>query len=324
MKTMLVVIFFLTSALGFSQTTHLNLASDVWPPFTDIKTNKNVAIDLVHVALARTKVQAETAILDFKEVMNGINNKKFDGSAALWYSAERAKNLIFSEPYLENRLILVGKKGSDVSPENLSKLKGKRIAVVESYAYGSLLDQANGIVLVKGSSDQQNLDRLLKAEVDYMLADALLIEYVINYQSKEATQYLEIGTTTLLKLPLHFAIRKEIKGAATIIENFNKEIKKMIVDGVYNQILQLNWVSSDVDGDGLTELVLIGDKAGTQAPTHIYNVLPTNGAPSKGSQYVIEGKHYSSWESVPEKYKLPLGISSNPYKDTFGLVFNLK
>ena len=323
MKSVLAFAFLLIAALGFSQNKKLNLASDVWPPFTDVTTNKAVALDLVHVALARANVQEQTDILDFTEVMNGINNKKFDGSAALWYSPERAAYLLFSEPYLENRLILVGKKGSNVSIDTLSKLKGKRIAVVESYAYGSLLDQAVGVELIKGNSDQQNLERLLKGEVDYMLADALLIEYLIKYQSKEAAQYLEIGTNTLLRLPLHFAIRRDIPGADKIIENFNKEIKKMIVDGVYNQILQLNWVSSDVDGDGLTELVLNGNKAGTQAPMNIYSVLSQGGATSKGSHYVIEGKSYSSWESVPDKYKVPQSVVSNPNKKDFGLVFKL-
>ena len=323
MKSVLAFAFLLIATLGFSQNTKLNLASDVWPPFTDVETNKAVALDLVHVALARANVQEHTDILGFSEVMNGIYNKKFDGSAALWYSAERAAYLHFSEPYLENRLILVGKKGSNVSADSLSKLRGKRIAVVESYAYGSLLDQAVGVELVKGSSDQQNLERLLKGEVDYMLADALLIEYVLKNQSKEAAQYLEIGTNTLLRLPLHFAIRRDIPGADKIIENFNKEIKKMIVDGVYNQILQLNWVSSDVDGDGLTELVLIGDKAGTKAPMNIYSVLSPGGGTSKGSQYLIEGKVYSNWDVVPDKYKVPQGAIANPNKKDFGLVFKL-
>lgn len=323
MKSILAFAFLLPAVLGFGQNTKLNLASDVWPPFTDVAANKSVALDLVRVALARTGVQGHMEIVDVKQVMNSIYSKKFDGSAALWYSDERAAHLLFSEPYLENRLILVGKKGSDVSADTISKLSGKRIAVVESYAYGSLLDEAVGLELVKGNSDQQNLERLLKGEVDYMLADALLIEYVLKNQSKEAAQYLEIGTNTLLRLPLHFAIRRDIPDADKIIENFNKEIKKMLADGVYNQILQLNWISSDVDGDGLAELVLIGDKAGTKAPMNIYSVLSPGGVGSRGSQYLIEGKLYSSWESVPKKYKVPQGTISNPNKKDFGLVFDL-
>jgi len=93
MKNILVFVLLLTVNLAYSQTTKLNLASDVWPPFTDVATNHAFALDLVHEALARANVQEHTDITDFKKVMDGIGNKKFDGSAALWHSPEREKYL---------------------------------------------------------------------------------------------------------------------------------------------------------------------------------------------------------------------------------------
>ncbi len=319
MKSVLTFALLLSVTLLYSQ--KLRLASDVWPPFTDEAPKRAFALDLVQEALAHNKVQVETNILGFTEVMEGIRSAKFDGSAALWYSPERASYLLYSEPYLENRLILVGKKGSDVSVDSLSKLKGKRIAVVESYAYGSLLDNAKNVELVPGSSDQQNLQRLLKGDVDYMLVDALLIEYLLEYQSEETAHYLEIGKVTLLSLPLYFAIRKETPGAAKIIADFNEEIKKMKTDGTYNRILQLNWVSTDVDGDGIPELVLNGDKAGIKPPMSSYMLLyPAHGSEASGG-YVIEGSTYNNWENVPEKYKVPQAKLADTDKRGFGPVF---
>src|SRR5205085_4466747 len=127
--------------------------------------------------------------------------------------------------------------------------------------------------LVAGNSDQQNLDRLLHGEVNYMLVDALLIAYLLKYQSEEAAKFLEIGTKTIARLPLYFAIRKEIPGAENIIKNFNHEIKGMMAEGSYNRILQLNWIATDMDGDGRTEFVLSGNKAGTKEPENSYTVL---------------------------------------------------
>lgn len=300
----------LNACVVSGQTTTLKLASDVWPPFTDVESKNAFAIDLVEEALARAKVQSNTEILGFTEALEGIRGGKFDGSAALWYSPERAEFLLYSEPYLENRLILVGKKGSNVNADSLSELKGKRIAVVESYEYGTLVDQATNLKLVSGSSDQQNLERLLKGEVDYMLVDALLIEYLLKYQSEEAAKYLEIGTNTMIRLPLYFAIRKEIPGADTIVKKFNEEIKEMILEGTYNRILQLNWIAADVDGDGQTEFVLSGDKAGTEEPVNSYVLVSQSDQAKTGAgHYVIEGQMYDSWESVPQVYKV-----SNTYR----------
>lgn len=322
MKILMTFILLLHTFMLSAQTTTLKLASDVWPPFTDVETKHALALNLVTEALARAKVKGQTDILDFTEAMEGIRSGKFDGSAALWHSPERAEFLLFSEPYLENRLILVGKKGSDVSAATLSALKSKRIAVVESYAYGTLVDKATNIQLITGNSDQQNLERLLKGEADYMLVDALLIAYLLKYQSEEASEHLAIGTTTMLRLPLHFAIRKEIPDAENIVKKFNEEIKEMIALGTYNRILQLNWIATDVDGDGKTELVLNGDKAGTKAPANSYMLISQPDQSASGtSRYFIEGNIYENWEGVPEKYKVPQSASLNSEKQGFGPVF---
>ena len=55
---------------------------------------------------------------------------------------ERERALLFSEPYLENRLILVARRGSDVSAATLAALKGQTVALVEGYAYGDGFDTA--------------------------------------------------------------------------------------------------------------------------------------------------------------------------------------
>ena len=101
MKYLLVIFSLL---VGFSviqgQTKQLNLASDVWPPFTDVLGEKSVAQDLVSEALHRLNIQPKTSIMEFGKVMEGIRSGEIDGSAALWKSPEREKYLLFSEPSL--------------------------------------------------------------------------------------------------------------------------------------------------------------------------------------------------------------------------------
>ena len=36
----------------------------------------------------------------------------------------------------------------------------------------------------------------------------------------------------------------------SIISDFNRNIQSMMADGSYNEILELNWIKTDVDGDG--------------------------------------------------------------------------
>jgi len=305
MKSLLALVLIFSAFVSLGQTTKLKLVSDVWPPFTNVETKYAFALDLVGEALTRANVQSNTEILGFTEAMDGIRSGKFDGSAALWYSLERSQFLLYSEPYLENRLILVGLKGSDVSADSLSQLNGQRVAIVESYEYGALVDGEESMELVAGNSDQQNLDRLLLGEVNYMLVDALLIEYLLKYQSEEAAKFLEIGNKTMVRLPLYLAIRKETMDAENIIKKFNDEIKRMIEDGTYNRILQLNWIATDVDGDGQTEFVLSGNKAGKTEPINSYKVMTSQSqASANNNRYYIEGHVYENWAQVPDKYKV--------------------
>ncbi|MDW7691054.1 transporter substrate-binding domain-containing protein [Flammeovirgaceae bacterium SG7u.111] len=303
---LLPILFFLCTFGAFAQSVQLKLASDVWPPFTNVEGEKAFASDLVENALNRKGNKTSTEILAFEDVLSSLKDGTYDGSAALWKSPEREEFLLFSMPYLQNQLILVGRKGSDVSASSLSDLKGKKVAVVGSYAYGEQVESAIDIEFVPGESDQANLESLLKSEVEYMLVDALLIQNMLLYQQEEVATYLEVGAVPLVVRSLHFALRKDLPDAQKIIDGFNEEIMKMVVDGSYNRILKLNWINVDIDGDGKLEMVLNG-KAGNSAPTSSYNVYLQNTPSTLSSSggYYVGGNKYKNWDNVPQQYKQP-------------------
>jgi polar amino acid transport system substrate-binding protein len=322
MKNILLSILIISSVSGIAQTTKLKLGSDVWPPFTNVDNEKSFALDLVKEALNRIDIQSSTEILSFDEVISAIDRGDIDGSAALWLNAEREQKYIFSKPYLHNQLILVGRKGSAVKDISIADLDGKRVGVVENYAYG---DPENpNVIIVEGKSDQKNLERLLSKQIDYMLVDDLLIQYMLKYQINDVTEHLEIGNSPLRVKSLHFALRKDIKDCDQIIARFNEEIYKMIADGSYNAILELNWIESDIDGDGKMELVLQGDHAGTKQPLTAYSILAeeaNNQTINNSYRYYIDGEIYEGWENIPDRYKIKVSPGqANP--NNIGLIFS--
>jgi len=305
----------------------VRLASDVWPPFTNVFGQPRFAMELVHEALARAGVVAETSVVDWTEVISGIRDSKFDGSAAMWRNSERESYLLFSQPYLENRLVLVGRKGSDVDAATLEELSSKRIAVVERYAYGEAVDDAGGVELVEGTGDQENLEKLLRGEVDYMLVDQLLIRYLLEHQQEEAIEHLEIGTTPLVQRGLHFAIRRDFPGADSIIDRFNLQIRNMLSDGTYNGILQLNWIQADVDGDGRMELIPMNEMVGDEPPLMGYRiVVPTEaGAPIQVTKrFYVGGRIYEDWDTIPARYKVSAESNNADIPSTPIVLFRFK
>src|SRR3954468_2290703 len=120
----------------------LTLVSTEWPPFTNGTGEPRFALDLVEAALGRIGVTAKTTLVSAAQFTPSLLTGAFDGSAAVWKDAERERVLLFSRPYLENRLVLVGRSGSDVSATKLADLEGKRIAIVEGYSYGDAIENA--------------------------------------------------------------------------------------------------------------------------------------------------------------------------------------
>lgn len=266
-----------------------------------------MAIELVRRALERAGLASEVSMVDVGRLTPGLEEGRFDGTAAIWKSAAREKYLLYSAPYLENRLVLVGRKSSDVAYKDLSELKGKRVAIVSAFAYGDEIAKAKGVRFVKGESDQDNLRKLLLGQTDYILVDALIAHRLVTLYRAEADRLLQVGSQPMITRTLHFAVRRDVKGAAAIVAKFDAQIHKMIVDGSIHKILEVNWIEADMDGDGRSELVLGGKKAGAKPPVVGYELLTLKevrpGAP-KRSRIWIEGQTYENWDDVPPRYKV--------------------
>jgi len=311
MRLFFTIVFVALLGNSFAQHNDLNLASDIWPPFSDIDGEKAFALELVEEALKRGDVAIKTGIVSFQNVLDGINSGQYDGSATLWKTKDRESYLLFSEPYLENRLVLVSRAGNDVSAASLDDLKNKRVSVVSDYAYGSSIYRTPGVIILPGKSDQQNLEYLLEGKTDYMLVDELLIHYLLEYQHQEVKKYLSVGSKAIMIQPLYFAILKKLPDAESVITEFNENIRQMIIDGTYNEILELNWIQYDVDGDGILELVMGGQKAGKEAPANYYALMSTSGLSNNTDRYYINGTVYDGWNTVPDKFKKDLIKAAN-------------
>lgn len=326
MNKVILLLLLIFSLQGSSQTTELILASDIWPPFTNIENKKKFAIDIVVEALNRSNINTKIEIVRSGNVLSGIDSGTYDGSATLWINEERKKKYLFSDPYLHNQLILVGKKGSNVSATSFSELSGKRIGVIEHYAYGTEEPDTEKINFVRGSSDQQNLERLLSDQIDYMLVDALLIQYLLKFQVNDVSEYLEIGPAPVIVKSLHFALDKNVPDAKKIMVLFNEEIQKMIADGSYNSVLDLNWIQADIDGDGKTEIILNCEKAGKETPRNVYGVYTSYSSSHQDTiakRYYLDGNFYRSWDDLPQWYKNEI-IMDSQTAEGMGIKFYFK
>jgi len=207
----------------------------------------------------------------------------------------------------------VARKGHDVSATALSALAGKRIALVDGYAYGDTLKSPGGPDYVTARTVEETLKMVLDNKADFALMDELVTQYLLTNYPKEVKARLAVGTAPLVVRTLHFALRRDVPGAQSIVDRFNAELGRMIADRSYHRLLQVGWIQADVDGDGRTELVPASDEAGPEAPVHRYELVTvtesasdTEPQPEKKDgkkRFYIGGQVYEDWANVPQKYK---------------------
>jgi polar amino acid transport system substrate-binding protein len=304
-----------------AQPAPLRLVSTAWPPFTNAPRQPRFALDLVEDALGRVNLTARTTIVSASQFTPTLLSGLFDGSGAAWKDPERERALLFSKPYLENRLVLVGRRGADVSAKTPADLPGKRIAIVEGYSYGEAIAGA-GPAWVRSRSEEDSLTQLLKGAVDYTLMDELVVNYLLSNYPKESDAKLQIGSTPLLTRELHFAVNRARADAASIVERFDAQIRSMIADRTYHRLLHVDWIRADVDGDGVPEYVPLNDRPGPSEPQRVYTLftappaLETTAKPG----FYVGGNIYSDWASVPENYKVSNSDKPDPSRST-GTIF---
>jgi polar amino acid transport system substrate-binding protein len=303
----LLVLIAAGAVLPAAQNRSLRFVSPVRPPFTDAAPKPRFALDLVEAALQRINVSATTTLVPNGEYGNALLNGSYDGTAVAWRDSARETALLFSEPYLENRLVLAGRKGADVSAKTLADLKGNSIAIINGYAYGDE-NLTAGPRWVRTNGELDSLRMLLDGKVDYVLMDDLVVQYIVNDYPEEARTRLSIGTLPLLIRPVHLALHRSLPDAAAIIKGFNAQIRQMILDRTYHKLLHVDWIYTDVDGDGRKELISADDQAGKTAPQRAYNLFSQSGAEAQlrtpeQERYFFGGAVYSGWSSVPDKYK---------------------
>ena len=296
-----------------AQDRQLQLVSTAWSPFTNGPGQPRFALDLVEEALGRIGVTAKTVIVEEAKLTPSLLNGEFDGSAALWKDKERERALIYSQPYLENRLILVGRHGSDVSAASLADLAGKRIALVAGYSYGEAVKTPGGPIFVGSKSVEDSVTRVINLEVDYTLMDDLVIQYLVRNHADATRRLLAFGSTPLLTRSLYLAVQRSLPDAESVISRFNAELRGMIADRSYHRLLHLDWILGDVDGDGRREYVPHDDQAGPRPPERSYELFaaarPTMER-GKTRRFYFGGKIYQGWSTVPDRHKVR--TSPNP------------
>lgn len=217
-------------------------------------------IELVDALCAQMKAECEVISQDWDGLIPGLNAQKFDAAiAGMSITPERKEVVEFSDPYFHTGIILIGKKGDDISVDGL---KGQPIASQRSTVASQYLQEkhADSDIKLYDTQDNAYLD-LTSGRVRAMMSDKVTgIDWLKTEAGKDyEVKGQEISTSDDA---MGIAFRK----GDPLVAKFNKALAELKENGTYDQITGSYFGTSStaaaqkaVVTDGVEDVVVVDD-----------------------------------------------------------------
>ena len=227
----------LTCSSVFAQTP-VTLTASTSPPYSDIKLpEQGLAMELVSHVLKHGGYSPEISFKVWSRAMEGVDVGLYDALAAAWYTDERAKHYIFSEPYLNSKLILLKLRSDPSRYADKSYLRGKRLGTQEGFAYGINFDEIPGLRVVPENHAIQNLLSLLSGKVDVVIGDQRTLAMQLNEYLHNDMHKFEVVDANLPNRERHLAASREIGSSEKLVADFNRALSATRKDGSLQAII---------------------------------------------------------------------------------------
>ena len=187
-------------------------------------------IELIDALCAQMKAECEVVSQDWDGLIPGLNAQKFDAAiAGMSITPERKEVVEFSDPYFYTGIILIGKKGDDIS---VDALKAQPIAAQRATVASQYLQDEHSDADIKLYDTQDNayLD-LTSGRVRAMMSDKVTgIDWLKTAAGKDyEVKGQEISTEDDA---MGIAFRK----AEPLVAKFNAALAELKANGTYEQI----------------------------------------------------------------------------------------
>ena len=216
----------------------LIVAYDPWPPFTDDKDpNFGICIVITSAVFKSTKYKVIAKNIPAKRAdvyLRGAT--KIDASAYYWYTEERAKHFIFSEPFLYNTVHFFVRSDSDIKYNSLKDLKPYTIGIMRNYYNGDEFDNAAYLKKEVNNTNEIAIKKLLGKRFDLALIDKIVAETLIKDMKIQGK--LKMLPDPLFTAGLHFIVGKKHPDGLNMIKTFNQGLAKIKKNGEYARILK--------------------------------------------------------------------------------------
>lgn len=212
-------------------------AEDDWYPLTGISKGQpaGFSVELIRAAYAAAGARIELRSLPYSRCMKMAR----DGEIAGCFNTARNPLLEphyrwHDTPLFVGRILIYARRDHADVTLGIADLRGKKLAVTNSYEYGEAFDTDSRFIRDIGTSDLFALRKLVAGRVDY----ALLYERIANYQLRQHPQLADaVKPVGLLSEPaLYIAFSRQHPDSERAQAVFESGFRRIRENGEYARI----------------------------------------------------------------------------------------
>ena len=199
-----------------------------FPPFESLEGDTVVGIepDIMKLVCDKLGVEVEFVQMDFDSVLIGIQAAKYDcAMSGITVTADRQKNMLFTDPYYNAAQVIVVAEGSAITGK--ADLAGK-VASVQTGTTAESGCQDEGIDVQAFAANADAKAALTTGKVDAWVVDNLTASQMV-----EEGDGLVILEEKLTEEPYAFAFAM---GSEDLVAEINKALNELMADGTVEGI----------------------------------------------------------------------------------------
>lgn len=219
----------------------IRLSNQEWAPYM----GKNLAYygifsRLVKEAFARENVEVSYEFYPNNRTLEVARKGILDGSFGWAISAERQKDLLYTDPVVSANMVFFERIGSKNNWDKLSDLKNRRIGITLGNYYSdefALLEKQKILNTDTAADDIAGFRKLIAGHIDLFPIDAEVGQYLLQ-QNFPADKRMQITwqKKAFWIAPMHVVIWNKHPRAAELILRFNQGLKKLKDSGDFQKL----------------------------------------------------------------------------------------
>lgn len=207
--------------------TEVTLLTSEYPPYQTHKLkDKGALSEIVTAAFALSGMEAKIILAPWSKALEQAQTGKYEGIFPTWYTKERIKHFIYSDPFVPNEMGFYKLKKADITFTKLADLKRLTIGIVNGYAYPEAFLKAQ-LKTIGVSKDEQNMALLCRGLIDLALTDKTVGMFIVNNRYSECAKKIQWLTPSLTTQANHLVISRKVKDHRLIMAAFNRGLAQL-------------------------------------------------------------------------------------------------